>query len=305
MQPVIIPSWYTGCSYSWTPVLAVDFPDNPFAVFKGSDTTSLVLTVTTPAGCTGADSTMILVHPGNFASVSNDLALCPHDSAQLLATGGITYHWSPETYLSSNSDPAPWVRPITSTSYTVIVADRFDCLDTLSVFVTVHPGAVFYLTDAVTIYPGESYQISPQTNCSYFNWTPTGGLSAKYLSNPVANPVVSTRYRVKASTEFGCLIEDEIDINVDPSTSVTIPNAFSPANGNLLRIISRGPVKLNYFRIFNRWGNLVFETQHIEDGWDGTFHGIPQPVGVFVFQIDAVTGNGDAIRKQGNVTLLR
>jgi gliding motility-associated-like protein len=70
-------------------------------------------------------------------------------------------------------------------------------------------------------------------------------------------------------------------------------------------MILRGVVKLNDFIIFDRWGNKVFETTDINAGWDGTLNSTPQPEGVYVYQIDAVTANGNSIRKVGNVTLIR
>jgi gliding motility-associated-like protein len=74
---------------------------------------------------------------------------------------------------------------------------------------------------------------------------------------------------------------------------------------NEFKIIKRGIANLNYFRIFNRWGNMVFETTNIDEGWDGTYKGVPQNIGVFVYQVQAVTQSGKIFTKQGNVTLLR
>jgi len=62
---------------------------------------------------------------------------------------------------------------------------------------------------------------------------------------------------------------------------------------------------LNYFRIYNRWGELVFETKQIEKGWDGRYKGKPQLLGVYVYTIDAVTSTGKRFYKQGNITLIR
>jgi len=62
---------------------------------------------------------------------------------------------------------------------------------------------------------------------------------------------------------------------------------------------------LKYFRIFNRWGEMVFETTDIEKGWDGTFSGTPQPFGVYVYQVSAETSTGKIIEKHGNTTLIR
>ncbi|MBC7554652.1 MAG: gliding motility-associated C-terminal domain-containing protein, partial [Taibaiella sp.] len=62
---------------------------------------------------------------------------------------------------------------------------------------------------------------------------------------------------------------------------------------------------LNYFRVYNRWGQVVFETKSISEGWDGNFKGEPQPLGVYVYEVQAVTNAGTLFNKHGNVTLLR
>ncbi|MCF8450910.1 MAG: gliding motility-associated C-terminal domain-containing protein, partial [Taibaiella sp.] len=59
------------------------------------------------------------------------------------------------------------------------------------------------------------------------------------------------------------------------------------------------------FRVYDRWGVVVFQTSNIDEGWDGTFKGVPQPVGVYIYDVSAVTNTGRDFTKSGNVTLLR
>lgn len=88
-----------------------------------------------------------------------------------------------------------------------------------------------------------------------------------------------------------------------------MPNAFSPGSGtginDELHIIVKGMATLNYFRIWNRWGQLIFESTDINQGWDGRFKGVPQPLGTYVYLIDATSSTGKKFYKQGNITLLR
>jgi len=103
------------------------------------------------------------------------------------------------------------------------------------------------------------------------------------------------------------VVTDSINIIIDESTIVAMPNAFTPGNGvnNVFKVQLKGAGALNYFRVFNRWGNLIYETQNIDEGWDGNFHGQAQPQGVYVYEVQAVTESGKVITKQGNITLLR
>jgi len=101
---------------------------------------------------------------------------------------------------------------------------------------------------------------------------------------------------------------DTVVVHVDCG-EIAIPNAFAP-NGsdnstNRFAILNRDIIKLNYFRIYNRWGALVYESTDISKGWDGTYNGKIAPVGVYVWEADAFCISGKEIKKHGNVTLLR
>src|SRR5690606_19892671 len=147
----------------------------------------------------------------------------------------------------------------------------------------------------------------PQGNALYFQWFPPLGLSATDIANPIAMPEVNTRYFVQAATEWGCVAYDSIDVNVNPESVLDMPNAFTPGShpNNEIKIVKRGIATLKYFRIFNRWGTKVFETSNIDEGWDGSYNGSAQPMGVYVYMVEAVTSTGRRFVKQGNITLIR
>jgi gliding motility-associated-like protein len=320
----VLPSWYTHYNYTWSPATFLDHSDRNNVIFTAGDSVELILTVTTPGflagapGClSGIDSAGIFVHPGYFDSLRGDTVLCPGDSIQLIPALNIHgvntnttfggFHWSPGMYLDDSTSSQPWVHPITTTNYRIIAYSQYGCKDTLGIKIAVHPNAVINLGDSVIMSPGESYQISPQTNCIFFQWFPPLGLSNPYVADPVASPAVSTSYVVVATTENNCRIIDSIRIHIDPGTLIAIPNAFTPGTGinNIFSIVKKGLVRLDYFRIFDRWGNKVYESNNIDAGWDGNFNGKPQPMGVYVYDIEAVTNTGKIFHRVGNVTLIR
>jgi gliding motility-associated-like protein len=309
LQGAVMPENYPSYTYDWTP--GIDLTDstakNP--VFSGDgNVPEMSLVVTTPLGCRGADTMQIVVFAGDFMVVNPiDTGSCQPVRIQLGATGANTYTWSPGYGLSSTDIANPVATPNTSTDYQLIGSKTYGshvCYDTQMVAVTVYPNAIITLPDSVQIWPGESYQMDPQGNGLYYSWFPPSGLSASNISNPVAQPEVRTRYFVTATTEAGCIITDSIDVLVNTETLLDAPNAFSPTSGDF-KIVKRGIATLQYFRIYNRWGNKVFETTNIDKGWDGTFNGVAQPLGVYVYSIDATTSTGRPFRKNGNVTLLR
>jgi gliding motility-associated-like protein len=265
--------------------------------------------VTTPAGCKGTDDVNFTVIPSHFIQVSNDTAICPGKTAQIHAIGPTiaSVAWHPNLYMSDSSSLDPFVMPVTNTTYTVVARDTSYCLDSASVSVIVKPGALVNLPDSVRIYPGETYTMDPGGNGLYFNWFPPYGLTAYNISNPIASPSVNTRYFVDVKTEFGCVTRDSIDVLVSPESYINVPNAFSPGSqpNSTIKVLHLGKATLKSFRIFNRWGKMVFEAKDIDDGWDGTLGGKPQPMGVYVYMVEAVSAQGRPFVKQGNITLIR
>lgn len=302
-----LPSSFGSYKYEWHPGAYLTDSTSVSPVFSGDDAAVLEVTVSTPAGCFDKDSVAIIVHPGKFLEVSADTGVCPPAEVLLHASGAESYHWTPAYGLSDAAIAGPVATPETSVTYTATGISKYNCVDSQKVTVDVYPRAVINLPDQVTIWPGEHYTISPEGNCLYFNWFPTSGLSSGVVSNPDAAPLVRTRYFVTATTEHGCKVTDSLDILVNEESVLDMPNAFTPndAYNGELKIMKRGLATLKYFRVYNRWGNKVFETTDIDKGWNGTFNNSPQPMGVYVYSIEAVTNTGKLYTKQGNVTLIR
>lgn len=306
---VVSPSAYPFYSYIWSPTGSVTDPYIEDPVFTAYTTTNLSLMVRTPAGCSGTDDRILAVVAADFITMGIDQSICPRDTVGLSVTGSTisSVVWRPSLYMDDSTSTNPQVWPVTDIRYTVIARDTNFCLDTGTVSVLVHPDAVVSLPDSVRLYPGEHYQFDPGGNGLYYNWFPPHGLSSTTLSNPLVSPSVDTRYYVSVRTEAGCESSDSIDVYVNYLSHIDVPNAFSPGsmpNGSL-RVVRKGEATLISFRIYNRWGVQVFETRDINEGWDGRYNDKPQPMGVYVYMVEAVTSDGRQIKKQGNITLIR
>ncbi len=278
-----------------------------------SDTVMWFFVRQTNKGCTSAlDSFKVTINPKPVVTVSPNVGVCPHDTAMLTAvdTDPIAYyHWAPNQYISDTVGATVIIRPETNLTYTVVATNKYGCTDTAYTNVSVKPAALLKIDigDSVILYPGETFQLDPMTNCSYFTWFPPAGLSNDKIANPVASPQISTKYTVDGLTSWGCKATDSVNVYINDGSVLALPNAFSPGNGpnNEFKILLRGIANLQYFRIFDRWGVKVFETTDISKGWDGTFNGTPQPFGVYVYEVGAVTAAGHTFSKHGNVTLIR
>ncbi|MBM3416986.1 MAG: gliding motility-associated C-terminal domain-containing protein [Bacteroidetes bacterium] len=90
--------------------------------------------------------------------------------------------------------------------------------------------------------------------------------------------------------------------------ALSISPAFTPNGDSRNDKFTPQPVGIksyNYFRVFNRWGQVIFSTRALHQGWDGTIEGLPQPAGTYVWMIEGVTIENKLITKKGTVTLIR
>lgn len=264
----------------------------------------------TVAGCPSAiDSIRVIVNPRPTVIVSNGATVCPHDSVVLQATNTdpvAYFNWYPYMYITDTVSPTIVTRPETDIDYTVVTKNMYGCTDTGIISVRVKAAAVIHLPDSVTLYPGETYQLEPQSNCMTHSWSPSGGLTSKYIVNPVASPEISTKYVITGVTEWGCKTKDSINVYIAEDALIGMPNAFAPGSINSkFKVVKRGIARLDHFRIYDRWGVVVYSSNDIDEGWDGTYKGVPQPVGVYVYDIGVITKAGKVVSKTGNVTLLR
>ncbi len=302
---------YPNMTWNWTPSTGLSDPQLETTLLYPTADVSLVVTGTTVNGCVATGGMNVEVRDKEFLTLTEtDFDGCPHDTFQLGASGAILYEWVPGTYLDDSTIADPVSSPITSVIYTLYGEDDLGCRDTATVDIELHPSAIIELGEDVTLHPSETIDLFAQGNCSFFSWSPSTGLSSDDISNPTASYTgQNITYVVTGATVFGCADLDTITVYSDDSLILTIPNAFQPGgNGNsspTLDIIKRGEATLEYYRIFNRWGEMIFETADIEEGWDGTYQGEPQPIGTYVYDILAHDVAGRPIHIYGTTTLIK
>ena len=108
--------------------------------------------------------------------------------------------------------------------------------------------------------------------------------------------------------KWGCLDSAFVTIYTDQETYEFVPTAFTPngdGKNDIFRMIRLGIQKLVDFRVYNRWGEMMFQTSNPEIGWDGTYKGQPQDIGTYIYEIIVALPNGENKVHKGNVTLIR
>lgn len=141
-----------------------------------------------------------------------------------------------------------------------------------------------------------------------FIWSPASGLSDPTILNPVATLQRDAEYILKAYTIAGCENTDTVRIKVYKGPDFYVPNAFTP-NGDEkndhFRCLAVGMASIDFFNVYNRYGQLVFSSASYRPGWDGTVRGIKQPAGTYVWMVRGKDFTGKTHMKKGTVTLVR
>ena len=268
------------------------------------------LAITSAIGCIDTAIKQLDVFEKPVALVSSDTGICIGQSIQLNASGGDFYSWSPNVFINDTSIQNPIVSPQTSTRYTVRVSNPSTCFDTASIFVEVIQEPIPFILLDSTLIIGESYQLNANAGNGYtYTWTPPEGLSCTDCPNPIAMPLKTTTYYLVVSDKFGCFtVRDTIEIIVEEKYSLDVPKAFSPNNDGINDIIYAkgwGLKELIAFKIYNRFGELVFESSDFNVGWNGRYKGKDQNIETYIYTVEALTFGDKVITKTGNISLLR
>ena len=293
---------------------------NPVHTFDTAGTYDVELITSNVNGC--RDTTVVQVDfaGSSTVAISPNTTICEGTAAaQLNASGGFAYSWAPPEGLSDPFIANPLAMPDTTTTYTVAISNvngfGDTCTQTLSVTVFVLDSASFPLAATVdddTIGEGESTIIHAITDTTIaILWSPAASLSNASAYNPVASPAETTTYTVTIVDSAGCPKTATVTVYVvsmecDPA-DIFVPNTFTPnADGNNDVLYVRGnEIEQLYFAVYNRWGEMVFETTDMKKGWDGIFKGMKADPAVYAWYIKARCYNGNNLEKKGNVSLIR
>jgi len=304
-----------GVSYTWTPAADLSCTNctNPLA----SPDSQTVYTVvgTDINGCKNTDTVTVKLKTKTAATASGDGAICSGESLLLTASGAHNYQWIPPAGLDNPNADNPVATPAGTTTYMVISTEGSCIPDTDYVTVTVHPLPEVEAGPDQTIIAGNiAYIDASGTNATRWKWTPSNTLNCEDCEDPEATPPNTTTYHVTVETEFGCKDSDSITIHVICDQSqVFMPNSFTPngdGQNDYFYPRGKGIQTIRSFRIYNRWGEMIFEkqgmaTNAVNDGWDGTHKGQELPPDVFLYIVDAICDTGEPVTWKGDISLIR
>ncbi len=298
-----------GLHYLWTPSSLVDsdIAKNPLAFNLNKTTFHVVASI---GKCSTSGNITISTVPYPNARTNADSTLCFPASLQLQASGGVSYVWSPATFLNNPTIQNPITSPSQSIRYIVAIRDNIGCPK--PAFDTVLVSVEDIVADAgphdTIVVVNQPLQLRG-TGAESFFWSPGTGLNNQNIANPIAVLSANQQYILRVQSAAGCSSTDTVNVIVyKVKPGLYVPNAFTPDGdgvNDVFRPVPIGMKGLNYFRVYDRRGTLLFSTSVLNKGWDGTYKGAPQDAQVLVWIVEGVDYQDKVIFQKGTVTLIR
>ena len=312
-DPIILRLNSNALNYVWTQTPAGNSLNSN--TIKNPTATPLTNTLYHVVGsigkCVAQNDIRINVVPYPNANAGADEVICFGFSAQLNASGGSNYSWSPAAFLNNRLIPNPIaVNPTASIRYIVTVTDILGCpkpsRDTILVTVAKITADAGPRDTSVVLDQPLLLQATGSTN---YLWSPAQWLTNVGIANPVSLPQSDIEYIVRVSNNAGCFAYDSIRVHVfKVEPGFYVPTAFSPngdGKNDVFRPILLGMKSLDLFRVYNRWGQLLYSGTDAERGWDGNFAGKGQDPATYVWYAEGTNYRNIKIKKKGYVVLIR
>lgn len=302
-----------GLRFSWTPAATLNNPAllSPAALPAATTTYQVTATI---GSCSATDNVTVTLVPYPGANAGPDTTICFNTKAQLRAViAGSSFAWLPSSSLDDPNSLEPVASPKNTTRYILTVRDNIGCpkpsRDTVVVNVLPKINAFAGRDTAVVV--GQVLQFNASGAAGYF-WTPSTALNRNDIKNPVGvydGSFDTIRYKLIVTNEAGCFDSTYITVKIfRTNPRVFVPTAFTPNGDGLndyVRPVAVGISRFDYFRIYNRWGQLVYSATDAERGWDGKIGGKEQATATFVWLVKATDFTGKVFFDKGTVTLIR
>ncbi|TCO08817.1 PKD domain-containing protein [Natronoflexus pectinivorans] len=289
---------------------SVSVEENPIAIYPEAGSYQIKLISGHDFGCT---DTLIIedieIYPLPVVETNPDVIICEGDVTTLFASGGVAYQWTPSERLINPDQAVTEASPSVTTWYRVDVIDENGCENFGTTEIVVqHPPVVSILD--TTLIVGETIQFDLfQNEILRYEWSPATNISCADCPDPIFKALESINYHLAVTDTSECFtVTFPFNLTVQHLYSVDLPGAFIPGmEGENSKVFVKGwgIKELVSLKIFNRFGQLVFESNDMERGWDGEFKGQPLPSETYSYSVQVLTYENTVLNKTGTIKLIR
>ena len=319
-DPLVVPN---ASSYEWraigVPANTIDSKNTKIATVNPVDNATYILKATN-GGCSTEDTVNVFVRWKPIIDAGSNKAICLNDRYLLKAnlthfrSNLIDFVWTPADSLSTTNTLQTFAYPTYSTWYKITATTTkvnygCDFIVSDSMKLVIQPNVKAFAGNDTIAVKGIPHQLTGTGGLNY-SWSSPSGAT---ISNPFSQKAFAilnndANFYLKVSDAIGCTAFDSIFVKVYDGPTYYIPNSFSP-NGDglndIFRAIPVGMANTVYFRVFDRYGQLVFETNQWLKGWDGTFNGKPQPIGTYIWTVAGTSRENKKVNMKGSVNIIR
>lgn len=305
-----------GVVYSWSPSSDLSDPGSSNPRASPANTTAYELTVRSfGGGCKDKDTVIVTASVIDSAmQLLGKSAYCitTGDSAVLMLKPTDSIQWFRDNVSIAGSANSIRFKPTQSGNYSAMLFTDEGCaLSTRTEQIIIEsprPPIAYPIQYAVINNPIE---LQSRTFGSTVLWKPATYLDNVSIVNPQFNSPLSDEeflYTIRITTATGCETVDTQIVKTIKEVKIYVPTAFTPNNDGLndyLKPVTFGVKELQYFRIYNRWGQLIYEMQGSQQGWNGRISGQPQGTGVYVWIVQALGLDNKIYKQKGTVAVIR
>ena len=229
-------------------------------------------------------------------------------------SGSVEYHWQFENGMTDNSMHTSHTFPVSGQYMVLLKVTPVACpqlADSARVNITLESAESGMSYTPISSMVGHSVSLVARPLGDFYEWSPAPGFNSPYIRIPIlTTPEREQLYTVKITSKSGCQVVDSQLVRIFDEQDILVAGGFTPnrdGRNDKVYPILIGIASFQHIKIFNRWGNLVFQTSSTdpEQGWDGTYQGQPQPADTYTWVVRGVGDNGREIRKSGSVILIR
>jgi gliding motility-associated-like protein len=261
-------------------------------------------------GCPDDTTENVTIYPLPILSAVGD-TICKNNRAYLSATNNSSYNylWTPKNELNKYTVYNPNLTGSESETFTVTVSDPNKCVSSATAFLYVVPPLTAPTSFDTSIVIGDTIKlpIAKQNNMEHFTWTPETGLSCTDCPYPQVHPLEDITYNVLMKDSC-TQVEETFTIHIKPEVFIQLPTTFTPngdGTNDIIYVKGWGIKDLISFEIYNRWGELVFTTSDLNEGWNGNYKGMLQNNDTYVWKVKALSWRNTTLAKEGHFNLMR